>query len=218
MKADVRLYLVTGPVGRGNRLEHVVEEAIRGGVTMIQIRDKRATDGELLASARRIQAIAGPAGVPVIINDNVAVAKCAGASGVHVGTSDSAPKAARRELGVAASIGWSINDLSQIDAVDAVAASDYLAASPVWPTRSKTDTTHPFGLDGVRTLRRRMPPNLSLVAIGGIGPANAYDVIAAGADGIAVVSAICAAPDPFRSARELRAIVDEALDARGSLS
>src|SRR5665811_2530060 len=77
MKADVRLYLVTGPVGRGNRLEHIVEEAIRGGVTMIQIRDKRATDDELLASTRRIQAIAGPAGVAVIINDNVAVAKCA---------------------------------------------------------------------------------------------------------------------------------------------
>ena len=210
---DPRVYLVTGDTA-GRPLGDVVSAAVAGGVTLVQLRDKDATRDELaVAYAELRDALAGT-GVPIVVNDDADAAVEVGADGIHVGPDDLTPDAARRLLGADALIGWSIHDLAQLRETDSVRASDYLAASPVWPTPTKPNTTEPFGLEGVAFLRRTMPPGLPLVAIGGIGAGNAGDVIAAGADGVAIVSAICAADDPERAAHELRSAVDDAIELR----
>lgn len=216
MTPDVRLYLVTGDVG-ARSLTDVVRAAVDGGVTMVQLRDKHAEPEALAERCAEVREALAGSGVPVLLNDDVAAADAAG-SGVHVGPDDVAPDAARRRLGAEALVGWSIHRPAQLADEDRVAAADYLAASPVWRTPTKTDTTEPLGLDGVATLRSQMPPRLPLVAIGGIRADNAASVVEAGADGIAVVSAICAAVDPEAAARELRREVDRALDVRGAVT
>lgn len=107
-------------------------------------------------------------------------------------------------------VGWSVHDLDQLDDRGALARCDYVAASPVWPTPTKIDHSPPWGLEGVRALRARLPTELPLIGIGGIHAGNARDVISAGADGVAVVSAICAAADPRAAADELTSIVNRA--------
>ena len=214
MRFDPRLYLVTGPVPSGRTIEDVVEAAVAGGVTAVQLRDKTASTAELTALARNLHAIARPYDVPVFVNDDVEAAVRSGVEGVHVGVSDAAASTARAALGPSRLVGWSINELDQIERDAEVLASDYLAASPVWSTPSKTDTPAPFELHGVRRLRDRMPPELPLVAIGGIDATNAAEVIGAGADGVAVISAICAADDPHQAAVRLREAADRALAAR----
>lgn len=214
MTFDPRLYLVTGPVPVGQTLEHVVSRSLAGGVTALQFRDKTANSCGLARQAHALAVIARPHGVPLIINDAIEVADSA--DGAHVGVDDVAPQQAREAWGPSALIGWSINAMSQCDDASSLAASDYVAVSPVWETASKTDTSAPLGLDGVRAVRERIPARIPVVAIGGITAANAAAVIAAGADGIAVISAICAAEDPYAAAVELREIVDEALALRRS--
>jgi thiamine-phosphate pyrophosphorylase len=107
-------------------------------------------------------------------------------------------------------VGWSIHDRDQLGDHRALAACDYVAASPVWPTPTKIDTGTPWGLDGVTELRAGLPPDLPLIGIGGIAAGNADQVITAGADGVAVVSAICAAVDPRSAAAELAGVVRQA--------
>jgi thiamine-phosphate pyrophosphorylase len=121
---------------------------------------------------------------------------------------------ARSILGPEAIVGWSINDLAQLADRGQLDACDYVAASPVWSTPTKADAGRPLGLDGVRELAALLHGALPLVAIGGIHAGNAEDVIAAGADGVAVVSAICNARDPAAAALELRTAVDRALACR----
>lgn len=213
MRPDVRLYLVTGETV-GRPLADVVRAAVDGGVTLVQLRDKRADRTELAERYARLRDALAGSGVPVLLNDDADAAADVGADGMHVGPDDLAPDDARRRLGPDALIGWSIHRPEQLAEPARLAASDYLAASPVWPTPTKTDTTGPLGLNGVARLRREMPETLPLVAIGGIGPGNAASVVEAGADGVAVVSAVCAADDPESAARRLRRAVDDALDAR----
>lgn len=209
MSIDPRLYLVTDPAY--GDLESIVATAVAGGVTCVQVRDKAAPSAELAALARRLRTIL-PAEVAVIVNDDLDAARAC--DGLHVGVDDLPPTQARKLLGPAAVIGWSINDPDQLDDEAQLAACDYLAASPVWTTPTKVDADRPWGLSGVRTLSATLAGRLPLVAIGGIHLVNAADVIAAGADGIAVVSAICAAGDPGSAARELRMIVDSSLVSR----
>lgn len=208
---DVRVYLVGGDTG-GRDLAQVAAAAVAGGTTVVQARDKSVDHAALAAQTAALQTRLGDR-VPVIVNDDAAVAATARA-GLHVGPDDQHPAEARRLLGPGAIIGWSIHDPAQLADTAAVAACDYLAASPVWPTPSKTDTTAPLGPAGVRALRAAMPADLPLVAIGGIDQTNAAAVIAAGADGVAVISAICAADDPRAAAARLRAVVDRALADR----
>lgn len=210
MSLDLRLYLVTAADAPIEEAERIVRQAVAGGVTVVQLRDKRG--GAMARAARAARIAAG--GAPVIVNDDIEAARLANVAGVHVGPDDTHPVAARTLLGPAALIGWSIHSLDQLADAEALAACDYLAASPVWPTTTKTDTTPPLGLDGVRALRAAMPAHLPLVGIGGINATNAPDVIRAGADGVAVVSAIWAAPDVLLAARRLRESIDAALSAR----
>lgn len=212
---DPRVYLVTGDTAR-RPLVDVVSAAVAGGVTLVQLREKDATRDELATSYARLRDALAGTGVPIVVNDDIETAAEVAACGIHVGPDDVSPEAARRRLGENAVIGWSVHDRAQLHDTAQVRASDYLAASPVWPTMTKPNTTEPFGLDGVAALRRAMPASLPLVAIGGIDANNAGDVVGAGADGVAVVSAICSAADPERAARELRSAVDDAIERRGT--
>lgn len=212
MSIDLRLYLVTDPAY--GDLDHIVSEAVAGGVTCVQVRDKAASQADLAATVRRLRK-ALPAEVAVLANDDVdAAGQC---DGLHVGVDDLPPARARELLGSRAVIGWSINDLAQLDDETELAACDYVAASPVWSTPTKTDTGAPFGLVGVSAIAERLRGRLPLVAIGGIDVDNASQVVAAGADGVAVVSAICGADDLGRAAAQLLRVVDEARRTRGAL-
>ncbi|MFC5678231.1 thiamine phosphate synthase [Aeromicrobium endophyticum] len=206
MTADLRLYLVTDPGTDG--LDDVVAAAVAGGVTCVQVRDKHATTQALADRAGALRTLLPP-GVAVIVDDDVEAARSA--DGLHVGADDVAPSVARAALGPGAVIGWSINHLDQLGDDTQLAACDYVAVSPVWATATKPDASAPFGLPGVRAVADRLAGRLPLVAIGGIDRDRAADVIRAGAGGVAVVSAICAAPDPRAAAEHLRRVVDAAL-------
>ncbi|MGH3423159.1 MAG: thiamine phosphate synthase, partial [Nocardioidaceae bacterium] len=191
MSIDVRLYLVSGEVGHGRTLPDVVAAAVAGGVTVVQLRDKTGEPESVVETARTLRGRMHGTGVPLLVNDDAQAAYGSGVAGVHVGPDDIHPRKARELLGPDAVIGWSVHDADQLRDDAAVEACDYLAASPVWATATKPDTTAPLGLDGVAALRRAIPSHVPLVAIGGIDETNAASVIEAGADGVAVVSAIC---------------------------
>ncbi|MEM1022521.1 MAG: thiamine phosphate synthase [Myxococcota bacterium] len=195
----LRLYLVSDP--RYPLAPSQLEALARAGVSMVQLRDKEAEGRALLETARRWLRVLRPLGVPLIVNDRVDVAAAAGADGVHLGQSDLPVKAARRILGEGPIIGLS---LERPDAE--YEGADYVAASPVFPTPTKTDTSEPFGLDGLRLLCERV--RVPVVGIGGLRPDNAGEVMSAGAAGVAVVSAILGADDPVTATRTLRARVD----------
>jgi len=198
---DWTLYLVTDRRLAGARpLTDLVAAAVRGGVTAVQIREKECATREFVELARALKALLAPLGVTLVVNDRVDVALAAGADGVHVGQSDMDCRDARHLLGPDAIIGLSVENAEQ--AAAAPPEADYLGVSPVDSTPTKTDTNSEWGLAGLASLRRATPR--PLVAIGGIDPANAASVIESGAEGIAVVSAICAAPDPEQAARTLR--------------
>jgi len=214
-RADWRLYLVTDHRLAGQRpIEQVVLEAARGGVTAVQLREKEATTREFVALARRLKAQLAPLDIPLIINDRLDVALAAGADGVHLGQSDLEYDDARRLAGPDFLIGLSVETFEQALAAERMEV-DYLGVSPIFPTPTKTDTGEAWGLEGLQQLRAKS--RHTLVAIGGISASNARQVVAAGADGIAVVSAICAAADPAAAARQLREIIDDELNELSQL-
>ncbi len=201
-RIDYSLYLVTDrALARGRPLADVVRAAVAGGVTCVQLREKEASAREFAAAARELLALLRPLGVPLIVNDRIDVALAAGADGVHVGQQDLSVADARR-LGPP---GWIVG-VSAESVADAARAerdgADYVGASPVFATPTKADHAPPLGLAGLRALRAAT--KLPLVAIGGIHVGNARETIRAGADGLAVVSAIVAADDPRAAAAELR--------------
>lgn len=206
-KLDFSLYLVTDRRLAGDRpLAEIVSGAVAGGVTIVQLREKDCSSRQYFELAVEIKKLLPP-GIPLIINDRLDVALAAGADGVHLGQNDLPAETARKHLGPAAIIGLSVENLEQLKQAISLPV-DYLAISPVFPTPTKTDTGPAWGLEGLIMARRLTEK--ALVAIGGINEGNAAEVIAAGADGVAVVSAICAAADPEAAARRLRKLIDRA--------
>jgi thiamine-phosphate pyrophosphorylase len=205
---DLSLYLVTDRgLSLGQSTVDIVRAAVAGGVTCVQLREKSCPTGEFVREARAVREALRGSGVPLIINDRVDVALAAGADGVHLGQTDMTLADARAILGPSVLIGISAECVD--DAVRAETdGADYVGVSPVFATPTKTDTAPPLGLDGVRAIRARI--RIPLVGIGGIGPANAAQVIRAGCDGIAVVSAIVSAADPRSAARELSTLIRKA--------
>jgi thiamine-phosphate pyrophosphorylase len=200
-EVDWSVYLVTDRRLAGTRdLRDIVAAAVAGGVSVVQLREKNADTRRLVDLAEELHAILQPRGVPLIINDRLDVALAVGAEGVHVGQTDMPWATARRLLGPEALLGVSVETPEQAAALEGCDV-DYLGVSPVFATPTKTDTGNPWGLDGLRRLRSQTSHHL--VAIGGISAANAADVVRAGADGVAVVSAICAAEDPKAAAEQL---------------
>jgi thiamine-phosphate pyrophosphorylase len=202
----LRVYLVADPTATlGRPLDTIVAEAVRGGVSLVQLRVKAPATRSFVEQARALVALLRPLGVPLVINDRVDVALAVGADGVHVGQRDMPAADARRLLGPDAILGVSATDAEQLRAVDA-AIADYVGIGPVFATGSKADASTPLGLDGLAALCRLSP--LPVVAIGGIGVASARAVVACGAAGVSVISAICGAPDPAEAARALRADIE----------
>jgi thiamine-phosphate pyrophosphorylase len=195
------LYLVTDRGLAGGRpLEGVVEAAVRGGVTAVQLREKRCPTREFVELGRALARLLAPLGVPLIVNDRLDVALAIGAAGVHLGQGDMDYATARRLLGRDAAIGLSVETIEQARAAESLDA-DYLGVGPVFPTATKADAAPALGLAGLAQVRA--VSHHRLVAIGGIGAGNARQAMEAGADGVAVVSAICAAEDPESAARDL---------------
>lgn len=184
----------------GRPLEWVVARALEGGVASVQLREKELSTRAFLEEALTLKALLDAAGLPLIINDRVDVALAAGAAGVHLGQADLPCEAARRLLGPRAILGLSVECWEDVVRAEDQPV-DYLGVSPVFATPTKTDTREPWGLEGLARIRAfsRHP----LVAIGGVHPGNAAALRAAGASGLAVVSALCAVPDPAGAAREL---------------
>ena len=200
---DLTLYLVAGSEAVGDRpLAEVVAAAVRGGVTLVQLREKTLPDDAMIALARQIKDELQPSGIPLIINDRVEVALAAGAEGVHLGVDDLSASEARARLGPARILGVSAGTAAEAALVDPRLA-DYVGVGSVYATVTKPDAGPPIGLAGLADLGSRIP--LPVVAIGGIGGAQAEAVMASGVAGIAVVSAICGAADPEAAARDLRA-------------
>jgi thiamine-phosphate pyrophosphorylase len=181
-------------------------------VTVVQLREKDAPGRFFLEEARRLKELLAEYRVPLIINDRVDVALAADADGVHLGQDDLPLEAGRALLGPDKVIGISVSTVTEAEAA-AAGGADYLGVSAIFATPTKTDTPPPIGLEGVARLRAAV--NLPLVGIGGLNPTNAAAVIRAGCDGIAVVSAIMAAPDPEQAARDLRREVQRGREEDG---
>nr|WP_315394244.1 thiamine phosphate synthase [uncultured Sphingobacterium sp.] len=198
-----QLYLVISEQDcRGKNFLHVAEKAILGGVDVIQLREKNLTSDLYLAKAKQLKEITDKYTIPLIINDNLEVAQKVGADGIHVGNRDISPRGIRevwyspRPL-----VGYSIENLEQLKN-EQIPLSDYLGISPVFNTETKKDTITEWGLKGIVEIRQRT--DKPLVAIGNIHIQNARRVIQAGADCLAVVSAICGSEDPEKAAYELK--------------
>lgn len=205
-RIDYSVYLVTDrSLARGRPLAEIVAAAVAGGATCVQLREKELGTRALFEEARHLLAILRPLGVPLIVNDRMDVALAVGAAGVHLGQQDLPLPEARR----LAPPGWIIG-MSAESVDDAVRAAregaDYIGVSPVFATPTKADAAAPLGLEGLRAIRAAVP--VPLVAIGGIHLGNAREVLRAGADGLAVVSAIVAADSPRAAAAALRREVD----------
>jgi thiamine-phosphate pyrophosphorylase len=202
---DPTLYLVVGSDAvRGRAVTDVVAAAVRGGVTLVQLREKTLPDAQVIASARELIGILQPLGIPLIVNDRVEVAIAAGAAGVHVGQDDVHAGRARALLGPYGIVGVSAGTAAEAATVSA-GLSEYVGVGSVYPTTSKADAGAAIGIAGLRALQARLPS--PVVAIGGIHAGNAAEVAATGVAGVAVVSAICTADDPEAAARSLRAAI-----------
>ena len=207
---DWRLYYVTDPIlaGGRDRVAHTVEQAVLGGATVVQFRDKTATKEEFRDGVRACQqAIAaavaqGADPAELVVNDRIDIAAELGTH-LHIGQDDGDATAARAAIGPDRLLGISVNSPAELAVVVAEGLADVVGIGPVWETATKTDTAPALGPDGVRALLTHRPEHLSAVAIGGINASNAAEVIATGVDGICVVSAIAAAPDPRTAAQEL---------------
>lgn len=202
---DFGLYVITDEtIGGGRSHAAIAREAVRGGADVIQLRDKNRSCAGLVAIGREIAAITRKAGALFIVNDRLDVALACGAEGVHLGQGDMRPGTARQLSPPGFIIGVSVGTVGE--AVEAERdGADYIALSPVFSTASKDNAGPGLGLDRLREIRLRV--SLPVVAIGGITRQNVRDVIAAGADGIAVISAVVAAPDIAAAARDLKRIV-----------
>lgn len=196
-----RLCLVTDPdLANGRPLADLVMAAVRGGVSMVQLREKTAGTRDFLAQARILKAVLAGTGVPLVINDRVDIALAADADGVHVGQGDMPLADVRRLLPKGKIIGLSITNAAQMAAAD-VAMADYLGIGPIFAQTTKGDASTPLGIEGFARLRALAPAGKPCLAIGGVKAVHASDLRAAGADGLAVVSAIAGAGDVAAAAR-----------------
>ncbi len=199
---DLSLYLVTDrDLSLGRSLEFIVEEAVNGGVTMVQLREKDCSSKEFYELGIRLKKLLKPYNIPLIINDRLDIALAIDADGLHIGQSDLPWDVARRLLGNDKILGLSVETMEQTEESNHLDI-DYIGISPVFATPTKTDTSMPFGLEGVKAVSDiASHPN---VAIGGINLQNAAQIMAHGANGVAVVSAISSADNPRLAAELLK--------------
>jgi len=182
------------------------EALLAGGVDALQLREKELPAGELLRRARVLRRLTADADTLLIVNDRPDVAILCGADGVHVGQEDLPVVEVRRLVGPEMLLGLSVDSVEEAKAVVREPV-DYLGVGPAYPTSSK-EVAFGRGIDAIRDVCAAV--DLPVVAIGGITPDNAEEAIAAGATGVASISALCSAPDPAAAARAMRRAVDRA--------
>lgn len=198
---DLTLYFITPPISEDlDSWEHLIKEAVLGGVTVVQIRDKCCSTRKIIEAAQRIHPFLQEKGIPLLVNDRADIAYVVALDGVHLGQSDLSVGEARRLLGPEAIIGISLENRGQIRTTE---GADYIAASPTLPSKTKITLTA-WGLEELKALRKEI--SLPLVAIGGIRESNALSVLKTGVNGIAVVSAIASSLNPRVAAMRLSTI------------
>ena len=212
MAIDYSLYLVAdAEFAAGRDLTALVDAAVDGGVTVVQLRAKRLDGAAFAALAAGLAARLAGRGLPLLVNDRVDIALACGAAGVHLGQDDLPVAVARRLLGPAAVIGVSVNTVEEACQAERDGA-DYVGAGPAYATSTKETPLAVLGPSGIGRIKAAV--RLPVVAIGGIGRANSADIAAAGADGVAVVSAILGAPDARLAAAEIRQAFEAAKQRR----
>jgi len=208
----LRLYVLTDTrVARGRSLIDLVGAALEGGATAIQLREKTSSALEQVALGRELRRLTADAGALFIVNDRVDVACALEADGVHLGQDDLPVAVARKILGPSAIIGGSAGNLGEL-AKSLAAGVDYLGVGPMYPTGTKADAGPAIGPAGLAQIRRQT--DLPIVGVGAIDADNVGPVIAAGADGAAVITAVIGAADVKAAARRLRQAVEDALKAK----
>tara|TARA_R110001583_G_scaffold179320_2_gene336002 strand:+ start:101105 stop:101731 length:627 start_codon:yes stop_codon:yes gene_type:complete len=201
MTFDLSLYLVLDPdLCQDHSMIETTLAAIRGGASMVQLRDKNARTEDMIRTGRALMAAMAGSNVPLIVNDNIDVAIAINAHGLHVGQDDMPADMARQKLGAGKILGLSVETEAAMRAVDP-AIVDYVGVGPVFATATKPGHKPAIGLDGLKHLVGLSP--LPSVAIGGLKAEHVSAVMAAGAQGMAVVSAICGQPDPEAATRRL---------------
>jgi thiamine-phosphate pyrophosphorylase len=211
-EADYSLYLVTDrglSLGRSN-LE-IIMAAVAGGVTVVQLREKEATTREIFEEGLKIRDFLRKRKVTLIINDRLDIALALDADGVHLGQDDLPVAVAREILGKDKIIGASVFTSAEAREAEA-AGADYLGLSPIFVTSTKPELTAQIGIDGIPPIRQAV--RIPLVGIGSLNEGNAFRAMAAGLDGVAVVSAICSHRDPEGAARAIKAEVTRAKASR----
>jgi thiamine-phosphate pyrophosphorylase len=204
-KIDYSLYLVTDralSLGRSN-LE-VIEAAVSGGVTVVQLREKEASTQEFYQEGLRIKDYLKVAYIPLIINDRIDIALALDADGVHLGQEDMPVDVARKILGPHKIIGASAFTTEEAVAAESMGA-DYLGLSPIFATETKPELVEEIGIKKISSLKRAV--KIPVVGIGSMNQTNAYEAVRAGLDGVAVVSAICSQEDPRAAAQALKTVV-----------
>ncbi len=197
-----KLYLVISEADcKVHHFLDVAEQSILGGVDIIQLREKKADEHLFYEKAKQLKQITDHYQIPLIINDNFKVAKKVNAHGIHVGNNDVSPVQIKNKWHKEKLIGYSIEFIEQLNNKQ-TATANYLGVSPVYSTPTKTDTVTPWGISGITNIRHLTEK--PLVAIGNMCLKNVKPVLNAGADCIAVVSAICSASNPKKAAYELK--------------
>ena len=212
LRAALRLMVITDRrLARGRSTREIATQALRGGATALQLRDKAADDRDLLAAAEMMEGLAVHAGAILVINDRLDVARLAGAAGVHLGPEDLPLADARRIMPPPFLIGWSAGTPDEARAA-CDAGADYLGVGPVYATGTKADAGEPIGLSGLAAVIAAS--SIPVVAIGGVREDRAGECIRAGAAGVAVAAAVVGAASVAPAARGLRRAVDRALAER----
>jgi len=198
---DLSLYLVLDPgLCAGFGMVETARAAVAGGASVVQLRDKHADTPLMIETGRALKAALSGTGALLIVNDDVEAAVAIGADGLHIGQEDMDARTARARIGDDMILGLSVETEALAAGVDP-AIVDYAGIGPVFATSTKADHKEPTGFAGLARLVRICP--VPAVAIGGLKAAHVGDVFAAGADGLAVVSAICGTRDPEAAAREI---------------
>ncbi len=201
MRFDPSVYVIVDRTfGRGRPVEDIVTAAVAGGATMVQLREKEWSAGRVVEAGRRMLDVTRRAGVPLIINDRADIAMAIGADGVHLGPDDLPVRDARLLLGPEKIIGASAATVEEALAAQ-TAGADYVGVGSVFPTTSKPDAGDAIGVEPL--VRIKAAVRIAVVAIGGITHANAFLAIRAGADGVAVISAVVGADDVADATRRL---------------
>jgi len=205
-KVDYALIFVTDDSIRDdNSFFAILEAALKGGATIIQLREKSCDTATFYKRAIRCKKLCDTFKIPLIINDRLDIALAIDADGVHIGQTDMPYDVARRLMGNSKIIGLSVSNTEQAEKKDAQAA-DYIGISPIFSTNTKTtDLAQPLGIAGLKAIRELYAK--PIVCIGGINKNNTQEIIENGADGIAVVSAISKAEHPEAATKELKEIV-----------